>query len=91
MQRITNANLESLCDAINAAAESPATPCSRDGDRIKNNVGNYHIDSAYGGFKIVQMDNLGGGIRDITSGYRTKRETYDLGRDYLNGLLSSKE
>lgn len=92
MSRITKAQLESLVDSINQATGSPMHAYSKHGGggkpiKYKANVGNYHLDSAYGGHKLVRMDNESGGIRDVLStGFVSKRELYQAMQSFLRGL-----
>lgn len=87
MSRVTIKQLEKLVLAINKAANTPLTYMSEsDGKRIIN-IGHYHLDQAYGGIKLVQTDNDGGGIRCVThSGYTTKSKLYNEMYAFLCGL-----
>ncbi len=91
--RITQKDLEYLVKRINEITDSPQTPYTRNGKKGKReagfiaNIGNYHLDYAYGGVKLVRMVNEGGGISDISrDGYGTKRELYNWMRAFLAGL-----
>ncbi len=90
MDRITNADLDRLVDRINTVTDSPMTPYSKPekpGDRFTANLGNYHINGAYGGVQLVRMGNNGGGISTIsTNGYETKRQLYTWMTAFLAGL-----
>ncbi len=90
MDRITNRDLDSLVDRINKATGSPMTPYGPRGnptEHLTANIGNYHIDSAYGGVKLVRMGNNGGGTSDIsTNGYGTKRELHSWMIAFLAGM-----
>ena len=80
MNRIKMKDLEILVDRLNRIKKTPMEPWSKCNDKksdFKGNIGNYHIDSAYGGHKLVQMSNINGGIKKITYGYITKRELYE--------------
>ncbi len=44
----------------------------------------------YGGWKLTQRC-ANGGFKDITSGYRSKRDTYDLIWAYIEGLRTAQE
>src|SRR6185369_12657515 len=90
MQRITLKNLEALAATINRETGSPATYCNNDGGKFKANVGHYHMDGAYGGYKLVRVVNEGGGIICITSGYLPKREVYDLMHAFLAGIRAQQ-
>lgn len=92
MDRITEKMLQGLCDSLNRITGAPMTPYTKDADgKYRANIGNYHLDGAYGGWCIVRMHNDGGGIdTPIFGGHRTKREAFELGHAYLNGLRGKK-
>lgn len=51
------------------------------------NVGTYYLEGAYGGHKLVQIVNHGGGVRDVLrSGFVSKREAYHLIGAYVDGI-----
>lgn len=82
--RITQKDLEWLVKIINNRAKSPQEPYN---EARQANIGNYHLDYAYGGVKLVRMCNEHGGIRTISSGgYGTKRELYNWMEAFLYGL-----
>jgi hypothetical protein len=84
--KILMRDLEYACNRLNLIAGTPKTPYSKvDGKNVAN-VGNYHLDSAYGGWKLVQMGNESGGIRNITDGYVSKSELYHLIHSYIRGF-----
>ena len=78
MKRITQKDLEHQVESINATTESPTTSYTRDAvGKLAANIGNYHLDYAYGGVRLVRMVN-GGGITVVSSGgFGTKRELYN--------------
>lgn len=88
MRRIRKNELEILVSRLNEIMEMPAKPWSKGADgKLRANVGNYHLDQAYSGVKLVQMQNEGGGIRDVLSmGYESKRDAYNQIQAYLRGL-----
>ena len=85
MDRITEKDLQNLVQRINTATGNPqryAHPTSG-----KAQIGHYHLDYAYGGVKLVQTMNDGGGIRNVsTGGYGTKRLLYRQLTAYLAGV-----
>jgi len=90
-QRTTIRHLEALCDTINALTGSPKEPYDMSGERPRANVGNYHLDQAYGGVALARMSNEGGGIsRPLGHGYYTKRELADQLRAFIRGLESEQ-
>lgn len=87
MDRITEKDLENLVHRINTAAGTPLTYSTKGGEKFVANISNYHLDYAYGGVKLVQTVNEGGGIRNVsTGGYGTKRELYHQLTAYLAGI-----
>lgn len=86
--RITEKHLEAVVARINAATNSPALPWSpRDGGGMRANVGNHHLDYAYGGVALHRMESEGGGVSTPIGGcYCTKRELYERMHAYLAGL-----
>ena len=81
MERITRKQLDNAVERLNIATGNPTIPyasvCDGKGNRLYvAQVGNYHIDSAYGGYMLAKMATDGGGI--VTIGRRgTKREVYE--------------
>ena len=91
MIRITDKHLQAAVDRLNRITDSPMAPYSMDEHgKLKANPGNYHIDGAYGGVKLVRMDNGSGGITNpIYMGFETKRKCYELIHSYINGIEST--
>ena len=77
--RITERDLEICITRLNKATGKPITPYTRDENgHFTGNIGNYHLDSAYGGYRLVQMVNHGGGITVISNGgFVSKRDLYN--------------
>jgi hypothetical protein len=73
--RITEKDLKNLCHILNEETGNPVDYFNK--ETGKCNPGNFHIDFAYGGTKLVQTCNESGGIREVTYGFQTKRKTYD--------------
>lgn len=92
MTKITISQLERLVANLNRETNNPIDTYTRQADgTYKANLGNYHLDSAYGGWRLVQMASDGGGVRDVLhTGYRSKRELYDLVFAYRYGINQSK-
>jgi len=85
--RITYKMLQTMADKLNHQTKSPIDPWTKGEDgRTRANIGNYHISAAYGGYALHRTMNEGGGIRDITGGYRTPAELAGLIRAYSEGL-----
>lgn len=60
------------------------------GEDSRAMVGRYYVSGAYGGWKLVQIINEGGGERSITSGYGTKREVYHRINAYHEGMAAGR-
>ncbi len=97
MERIRQKDLEYLVKRINEVTDSPMTPYTKSKNAvlgpnyqravIKANIGNYHLDYAYGGVKLVRMVSDGGGIEEISrDGFGTKRQLYSWLQAFLAGL-----
>ena len=87
MDRVTMKDLEYLVSEINRLTGSPAEPYTKTEDGYVKNVGNFHLDGAYGGWQLQRMANLDGGTsQPLGGGYHTKRELAALLRAYINGM-----
>ena len=90
MERIRQSELEYLVKRINELTHSPLTPYIQEGGKFTANIGNYHLDYAYGGVKLVRMVGEGGGITEASEGgYGTKRELYYWMRAYIAGYCEA--
>ena len=78
MERTTKRQLDFAVERLNAATGNALEPYTFNeaAGRHLANVGNYHIDHAYGGFQLCQMCNEGGGIRTIQPYRGTKGEAW---------------
>jgi hypothetical protein len=75
---VTVSNILSAVDRLNTLLGHPRDGYARDeAGNISAAVGVYHLERAYGAFRLVQIANPQGGCRDITP-YLPKREL--LGR-----------
>lgn len=88
MQRITDKQLDSLCDYLNIITNSPATYGTRNEEgQFKANIGNYHISHAYGGVCLHRVVNEGGGVNTpVVHGHVPKRELFNLIHAFIKGL-----
>lgn len=90
MERITQKDLQNLCDRINEETGNKLNPYNHSipGSGCKPNANVYHLDWAYGGVKLCQMSPKKGytGSSDVTHGYDTKRELYNKMGAILTGL-----
>lgn len=92
--RYTMRDLEGLVDRLNREVGAEPKPY-RDATEAEKaagfygvwNVGTYYLMGAYGGLKLVQITNYGGGVRDVLRiGYSSKRELYYAMHAYLDGI-----
>lgn len=91
MSRISEKDLEDLCIHINHIAGHAPYAYSKNKDgKLMAYVGSYMIDSAYGGHRLVQLDNKDGGIKVIIDGFSPKRELYEKMQAFLLGLGKRK-
>ena len=89
--RITNKHLAAALNNLNSATNSPTSSYTKlPSGAILANVGNYHIDSAYGGNKLVRMVSPSGGITTITTGYDTKRYVLEFIHAMLIGIAAKQ-
>jgi hypothetical protein len=92
--RYTMRDLEGLVDRLNRTTGAESEPY-RDATEAEKaagfggvgNIGTYYLMGAYGGHKLVQITNYGGGVRDVLgTGYVSKRELYRAVSAYLDGI-----
>jgi hypothetical protein len=91
--RITMQNLESVVARINRMTNSPAESWSTlpDGKHVSN-VGNFHLDGAYGGYALHRMANTAGGVNDVLRiGHVSKRELYSAMFAYIEGIYAGQQ
>lgn len=95
--RITQKDLEYLVKRINEATDSPQEPYRRNGEKGKReagftaNIGNYHLDYAYGGVQLVRMVNEHGGITNVSRSCHTpKKELWQWMQAFLAGIELQK-
>ena len=90
MERITQKDLEYLVKRINEVTGSPAEPYTKKSDiDISANIGNYHLDYAYGGVSLERMTNKHGAVSLISgNGHSTKRELYNWMQAFLAGIAT---
>jgi len=87
MERITQKNLDALCERLNSVTNSPEKPYTQINGKLRANIGNYHISGAYGGVCLHRMSNEGGGVTTpLSSGHVPKRELWGLMHSYLRGI-----
>jgi hypothetical protein len=94
--RYTMADLTGLVNRLNreVGAEEHTGREATDAEKAAGfysvaNIGTYYIMGAYGGNKLVQITNHGGGVRDVLGeGYLSKRELYRAMHAYLGGMAA---
>lgn len=92
MSRITIKNLEYQVGRINQITGNPETAYTRIDGKLVANVGHYHLDEAYGGIKLVRMDNDRGGISLVSrDGYGTKRQLSTWMDAFIAGLEVNRD
>ena len=90
--KITIKNLENLCEHLNRITGNPVSTMTRPSDspHLKYNVGNYTLDNAYGGYKLVQIVGDGGAEKDVLEiGYVSKPVLYDAIHLFLKGYTTA--
>jgi hypothetical protein len=85
MERISEKQLERLAERINKLTNSPTVSWTKHEKGVKANIGNYHIDYAYGKVGLCRMLNEGGGVQSVI-GLSTKRELWDKMQAFILGL-----
>jgi len=92
MTRMTIKCLEAKVEYLNKLTDNPLTPWTRTADKFEANIGNYHLDSAYGGWELVQMQTSGGGITaPLSTGHVSKRELAEKLDAFISGLELGKD
>lgn len=88
--RITRAHLDAKAATINNMTKSPAEPSRMVDGKYRANVGNYHIDCAYGGYSLHRMATEDGGAVDVFNvGHIPARELAGLMSAYTAGLYDA--
>lgn len=87
MERITQKDLERVVKSLNIVTGSPTESYRMETGKYVSNINNYHLDMAYGGVKLVRMDNESGGIREVLhTGFTTKRDLYRQMQSFVLGI-----
>jgi hypothetical protein len=86
--RVTEKDLQNIVDRINRMTISPMAPYVKDTEgKFKAQIGNYHLDHAYGGVSLRRMCNTSGGESDVLMiGHAPKRELQSAMWAYIRGL-----
>ena len=89
-QRITEKMLQTRIDYLNRITGSPSVPYVRTDNGLVAQVGNYHLDGAYGGVTVCRMFNEHGGVEQLFPGHMPKRELFDKLCAYIDGYEACK-
>lgn len=85
--KITARDLEGVIRRLNTVTGQPQEPYSKGSDgKYHPNAGCYHLEQAYGGYRLVQMCSTGSGTSNVTP-RGTKAEVYHFIHAYLDGYL----
>lgn len=90
-QRITDKDLDHLCERLNKLTGSPlvayAPWIEGQPNKCRAQVGNFHISHAYGGVCLHRMSNTSGGVScPLNAGHGPKRELYEQMRAMIAGI-----
>jgi hypothetical protein len=88
MKRVTDSQLNAVVNRLNDITGSPIEPYRRTPDGIVANIGNFHLDYAYGMVRLVRMHNGGGGI-DVVTQYGTKRKCLEEMYAFESGYVAA--
>ena len=58
--------IQNKLDRLNEITGSPKEPWVKTDEGFKAQVGNFHLDRAYGGVRLVRMMNTSGGETDLS-------------------------
>jgi hypothetical protein len=89
MNKITDKQLDQVCDYLNKITHSPEK--YRDSETGKIAIGHYHISHAYGGVCLHQTCNDGGGVRTpLSGGHIPKRDLFNEIHAFIKGIEQTK-
>ncbi len=88
--KVNQKMLQDRIDYLNEITNNPLKTWERKDGHSICNIGNYCLDSAYGGHRLVKIINSGGGQTDITSGYISKKDLYYQINAFIDGVLSQQ-
>lgn len=86
----TKANLETIVARINRMTGSPETEYTRKDGKLISNVGNFHLDSAYGGYSLSRNSETGGETDIFRVGHVSKSELKKLLFAFIDGLYMAE-
>lgn len=87
MARVSERDLDRIVEKLNKITNSPSTTYTRDKyHKYTANVGNYHLDWAYGGVSLKRVMCEAGSVEDVLGcGFVTKRDLYGRIVAYMRG------
>lgn len=96
MNRVTEKDLQAIVDRINRMMGTPMAPyvprSNPDIGGLVAQIGNFHLDHAYGGVALHQTLNDGGGVCDVLqSGHVPKRELQTAMFAFIRGIEFQQE
>ena len=95
MNRVTDKDLQNIVARINTMTGSPAEAWGKLRAAATGsgwNVGNYHIASGYGGWKLERVTKSDGCTQDVLGmGYSPRRELRDAMFAFISGWYAAKE
>ena len=88
--RITQQDLEYACARLNRVTENSEDGwTARPDGSMEARIGHFYIESAYGGWKLVQMVNVFGGVREpLGGGYTSRRVLLNLIHAMIAGAMA---
>lgn len=92
MIRVTEKDLEAVVRRINEITQSPMVSYIKDSTgKLVCQVGNYHLDYAYGGVALHRTLTKEGGIKDVLlCGYVPKAELHKLMQAFIEGIATER-
>lgn len=88
--RITIKQIEAVIEWLNKELKRPLKPYENVDGKLKAQIGNFHMYSAYGKYGLHEMRTEGGGIRQHI-GLGTKRELFNSIHRLLDGIRLERE
>lgn len=86
MTQVTKAQLEAVVARLNRLTDSPSEPYALVEGKYEPQAGCYHLDGAYGGWKLARMCEGGGSADILPTGYVSRRSLYDAIYIYVIGV-----
>jgi hypothetical protein len=91
--RVTQQHLDGACARLNLLTGNATTAWTpRPDGSLQAQVGHFYIESAYGGWKLVQIVNVFGGVREpLGGGYTTRRDLLERIWAMIAGVTAVQE